>query len=256
MNVTRTKVLKHYQHFSRLSSSKRSFFASSTDHTTLLSNASVHCITKGQGEGQRQYILLPQDTPLDLAMKVDKLHLARLSVQGNIIYGPKVVQRTLGTVSDVCMPLLEAALNDISSEGSDKAIALASLQGLCQWVAKAIEENEQVQNNKNEAATSNKSEDSIQTILTQWDTDDQTMYEAVKAISTGIPRPGHSVVGQGTYRDGEQGWTKLAEIYVKDTSQGKLYERGGGQLNCIDYLADTTPEGLKNAGGSIARFQF
>ena len=47
------------------------------------------------------YILIPDGTDLDLALKVDKIHLARLSVQANCIFGSKVVQRSLGSHSHV-----------------------------------------------------------------------------------------------------------------------------------------------------------
>ena len=68
---------------------RRTFFASSTDHTTLLANAKVHMITNdGSGDkyGERSYILIPDGTDVDLALKVDKLHLARLKANKNFIY--------------------------------------------------------------------------------------------------------------------------------------------------------------------------
>jgi hypothetical protein len=226
---------------------KRNFFASSTDHTTLLTNAFVHCIANEQS-GERQYVLIPNDTPLDLAMKVDKLHLARLKCNGNVIYGAKVVQRTLGTEVDVCMPLLEAALRDIKVKNDD-ALAMASLDGLCQWVSKAIENNESEELFDDEE---------IQSTLTKWREDDPHLYGAVKAIATGEPRPGHSVVGQGTYRDGQSGWMELAHQYISQdmASEAILYEKGGATLECIDHLANTSRESLIYAGGAMAKFKF
>lgn len=236
---------------------RRSFFASSTDHTTLLSNAKVHCLTQEDGDsnGQRQYILLPQDISLDLAKKVDKLHLARLYAKNNVIYGAKVIQRTLGTESDVCMPLLHAALDDISSKGGEKAIALASLDGLCRWVSSVLDGHEQETVGH---ATNERGDKKLHSLLGQWRVHDQAMYEATKAIATGVPRPGHSVVGQGTYRDGGEGWMQIAELFVERgmSAEGLLYEKGGGELQNIDHLADTSREGLKYAGGSMARFIF
>lgn len=257
-NTTRIKMLQYHKHLKSISSFSRTFFASSTDHTTLLSNATVHCISEADnassGSGLRQYILLPHGTPLDLAKKVDKLHLARLYTNRNVIYGAKVVQRSLGTESDVCMPLLNAALDDFTSKGENDAVALASLEGLCKWVSNAVVQNEEMQKDDGK----NECEDKIHTTLAQWRVDNQTMYEAIKAIATGVPRPGHSVVGQGTYRDGEQGWKELAEMYIEDgmANEGMLYEKGGGELNGIDHLADTSREGLTYAGGSMARFKF
>lgn len=222
-------------------SKKRTFFASSTDHTSLLKNATVHRISitsedpnNGDVYGKRQYILIPNGTDLNLALKVDKLHLARISADRNFIYGAKVVQRTLGPTSIVCNRLVEAALEDIKSEGNDDPIALASLGGLSRWVVKGIEGKETI-----EAFTSM----------------DEHTFLAVKAIATQIPREGHSVVGQGTYRDGEVGWRALAQEYVNLglSDEAKLYLNQGFHLSGIDPLADTSREGILDAGGALAR---
>ncbi len=246
----------------KLVTSKRQFFASSTDHTKLLSNAKVHCISQ-EGEtdnskhyAKRQYILLPNDISLDLALKVDKLHLARLSANRNMIHGAKVVQRSLGIESNVCMPLLNQARKDAVANG-ECLNALASLDGLSKWVSTAMEEYEEIESTRSDQ-TSDVDKYDILEILSKWKLDDQEMYDAVKAIATGIPRPGHSVVGQGTYRDGEQGWKVLAALYVKKglSPEALLYEKGGGELNSIEHLADTSREGLKYCGGAMARYIF
>jgi hypothetical protein len=219
-------------------SKKRSFFASSTDHTSLLKNATIHRINStndpnGDPYGKRQYILIPNGTDLNLALKVDKLHLARISADRNFIYGAKVVQRTLGPTSIVCNRLVEAALEDIKSEGNDP-IALASLGGLSRWVVKGIEGKETIQ-----AFTSM----------------DERTFLAVKAIATQIPREGHSVVGQGTYRDGEVGWSALAQEYINLglSDEAKLYLNQGFHLSGIDTMVDTSREGILDAGGALAR---
>jgi hypothetical protein len=260
--MTATKFLRVQKHCMRLPSA-RYFFASSTDHTTLLSNATAHCIHQGEGEnnnntyGPRQYILLPHDTSLELGKKVDKLHLARLSANRNIIYGAKVVQRSLGTEKDVCKTLLDMALTDASSNG-ESPVALASLSGLCKWTFNAIEENEKKEQTSSDSESDAEEIGKIQSILSEWRANDQQTYEAVKAIASGVPRPGHSVVGQGTYRDAEQGWSELAELYVKDgmVGEGELYESKGGKLVAIEHLADTTREGLMDSGGAMAKFEF
>lgn len=246
---------------------RRTFFASSTDHTTLLANATIHCIpydvhqgissnsTEDEYYGLRQYVLIPNDTPLEVALKVDKLHLARLSADKNIVFSPKVVQRTLGSTSDICQPLLERALSVIEKSKGDTCFAMASLDGLCKWTSNAITE---IEGKSSSNATESSDDNDIKNILLQWRENDEKLYEAVKAIATGIPRPGHSVVGQGTYRDGEQGWAQLAEIFVKDelTEEMKLYQNNGGKLESIEHLADTTRDGLMYAGGAMAKFRF
>jgi len=228
---------------------KRDFFASSTDHSTLLSSATSHCILQGtDANGPRQYILIPDGTSLDLAKSVDKLHLARLSADGSLIFDAKVVQRTLGSHSEVCKPLLDMALADASSNG-EQPRALASLDGLCKAVSDSINN---VEKENGDSACS------ISTILVTLRANDEVSYEAVKSIATGIPRTGHSVVGQGTYRDGEKGWKKLAEEYVSSgmSSEAQLYAANGGTLMSIEYMADPSREGLMEAGGSVAKFQF
>ena len=220
----------------------RSFFASSTDHTTLLSNATAHRVGDDDdknGYGQRKYILVPHDTPLDLAIKVDKIQLARLSANKNIIYGAKVVQRSLGTPSHVCGRLVDMALKDAASRG-EVPMAVASLEGLSKWVVMGLDGKDVIQSLDNVRQT------------------DEGAFEAVKAIATGIPRPGHSVVGRGTYRDGKDAWAEIAEEYVKlgKSEEAELYNSKGGSLVGIDHLADTSREGLIDAGGAMARFQF
>jgi hypothetical protein len=225
---------------SRAFSSNRSFFASSTDHTTLLSTATAHRIGGDEdGYGKRDYILVPHDTPLDLAIKVDKIQLARLSANQNVIYGAKVVQRTLGTPTHVCGELLDMALKDASSKG-ETPTAVVSLQGLSKWVSRGIEG------------------DNLINSLEEVKETDEGTFEAVKAIATGIPRPGHSVVGQGTYRDGKEAWSDIAKEYLNlgMSDEAELYRSKGATLVAIEHLADTSREGLTDAGGAMARFQF
>lgn len=216
----------------------RSFFASSTDHTTLVTNAKVHRVGDDK-YGKRTYILIPDGTDVELALKVDKLHLARLSADGNCIFGSKVVQRTLGSHNEVCKRLLDMALEDSKSQGDDP-VAIAAIDGLSRWIVGGIE-------GKNKIA-----------LLNELKGSDETSYEACKAIATGIPRPGHSVVGQGTYRDGEGGWGQLATEYINlnMSDEANLYLENGGKLVGIDHLADTSREGMMGAGGSMARFTF
>ena len=87
----------------------------------------------------------------------------------------------------------------------------------------------------------------------------EVAIEAAKAIATGVPRPGHSVVGQGTFRDGQDLWKELAHEYVVTvggSAEANLYQQQGGNLVGIEHLADTSPANMKAAGGAIARFYF
>jgi hypothetical protein len=108
---------------------RRFFFASSTDHTRLLDEADVHRVTLV--DGVTQYVMAPNGTDLEIVQKVPQLHLARLFVKDNVLYGAKVINRTLGEPKLVCGKILDAALQDV---GIDKARARSTLHGLSDWV--------------------------------------------------------------------------------------------------------------------------
>lgn len=74
-----------------------------------------------------------------MVQKVPQLHLARIYLNGNnVVYGAKVVNKTLGDIPHVCSRLLDAALENGATE------AHSTLHGLSEWV---LESN----NNKNDA---------------------------------------------------------------------------------------------------------
>ena len=107
---------------------RRTFFASSTDHTRLLKEAKIHCLPLD--DGKTQYVLAADGVAMDVVKKVPQLHLARVYLDGSKIYGAKVVNRTLGSIPEVCGRLLDAALSDGGEE------AHAALHGLSDWVQK------------------------------------------------------------------------------------------------------------------------
>ena len=100
--------------------------------------------------------------------------------------------------------------------------------------------------------------DSVTHLLERLHHHDPAGLEAVRAIVTGIPREGHSVVGQGTYRDAEQAWKAFASEYVELglASEASLYKEHGGKLVSIEHMADQNPVYLKSAGGAMARMFF
>mmetsp|Transcript_3532 Transcript_3532/g.5427 ORF Transcript_3532/g.5427 Transcript_3532/m.5427 type:complete len:269 (+) Transcript_3532:103-909(+) len=229
----------------------RTFFASSTDHTSLVANATVHRVDNAndaEGGTRRDYILVPDGTPLEVVLKVDKLQLARLSSAGNLLFGAKVVQKSLGSPSVVCGSLLDAALDDLSSS-SEPVQALASLEGLCEWVASISTPNEKEEHDQVWTNVQNQLGDS----------DASVTLEACQAIATGIPREGHSVVGMGTFRDAQPGWELLAKEFVnlRLAEEAELYvSKGAGQLDSIEYLANQSTDYMESAGGAMARFTF
>jgi hypothetical protein len=215
----------------------RTFFASSTDHTTLVENAVIHRI--GDSYGSREYVLVPKDIPLEFVLKDRKLTLASIHAKENIIFGAKVVAKTIGSMKDVCGGLVDAALHDASSQG-EQPQGLATLNGLCDWAVKGIQDREDI--------------DVLDTLQQK----DPVTYEAVVAIATGVPRESHTVVGMGTFRDGQYGWGELAKEFVRRKlgDEAALYESKGGELVNIEHLADHSEEYVKSAGGAMARFFF
>jgi hypothetical protein len=93
--------------------------------------------------------------------------------------------------------------------------------------------------------------------------------ECITAIATNIPRPGHSVVGQKTHAHGAWAWDALAREYalldydndnsmsIRQLSEECLLYRHyteSCELVEIELLADTSPNYLLSAGGTMARF--
>lgn len=216
----------------------RSFFASSTDHTTLVENAVIHRIGD-DSYGTREYALVPQDIPLELAKKDYKLKLACIYANRNVLFGTKVIAKSVGTMEEVCSGLVDAALEDASSQG-EQPQGLATLHGLSDWVVRGIEEKEEIE------------------VLTRLQERDPQTYEAVVAIATGVPRESHTVVGMGTFRDGQYGWGELAKEYCRRKlgDEVRLFESKGGELVAIEHLADHSEDYIKSAGGAMARFFF
>ena len=81
---------------------------------------------------------------------------------------------------------------------------------------------------------------------------------AIEAIALGRPRPGHSVLGAGTYRDAEQDFTTLALGFAdrRVTGECAYFRDAGAKLAGINWLHDTSPEALADSGGATAAFHF
>ena len=109
----------------------RPFFASSTDHTRLLADSEVHSWELKQEDGGntiKQFVLVAYGMDLDMVHKVPQLHLARLFLSSDTMWGAKVVNRTLGDPSHVCAKLVDAARSDGALR------AKSSLHGLSDYV--------------------------------------------------------------------------------------------------------------------------
>lgn len=141
-------------------------------------------------------------------------------------------------MKDVCLPLVDQAVRD-AGENGEQPQAIASLNGLCEWINECLE---------------TKGSQQLELLRSN----DPLAFEAVVAVSTGIPRPGHSVLGMGTFRDAEAGWKLLAEEFVELelSEEAELYRQRGARLVKIEHLADRNPTYLASAGGAMARFFF
>jgi hypothetical protein len=208
--------------------------------------------------GSREYVLLPPYVTLeDVADKENShLKLASLQAHRNVIFGAqRYCQKKLyspkddddddirvkPTLTAACMPLLDAAMIDASEEG-EQPQALTTLHGLSVWAAASLL-----------GKTPSKAVSKMQK-----DPEKAVALEAALSIATGIPRAGHSVVGQGTYRDGAAAWEELAKEYVSlgRSEECQLYQARGAELVGIELLADTSPDYMRSAGGSMARLFF
>jgi len=259
--------------------------------------------------GIRRYLLLPRVE--DVATRDDGYSegsiVASLNANRNVLFGARlhVVRPEEGDVDDddyessflaACGALLDIAKEDASVNGQ-QVQALATLNGMCSWVEQCLDRDGEgsdvltglmhgTQPNELQGKKTGErpppGKRSGQTVrnasaglVLKKESDRIQMLEAVRAIATGAPRPGHSVVGAGTYRDGQMGWTALAREYARlatndDGAMGldasyvgrrgleevALYRSREGEVTKIEHLAHTEPGYLREAGGAMARLYF
>lgn len=153
----------------------------------------------------------------------------------------------------VCKPLLVEALQQASKEG-DQPQGLAALTGLCDRVQYLIEnpsESDAMLKLRKNAFGENSDEEG------------KILLEAIQSVATQIPRPGHEIVGIGTYFDSRKGWTKLAKEYASTRrgsmiiqGESQLFQSNGAVLVGIEYIGEENPKYWIDAGGAMARFVF
>mmetsp|Transcript_7263 Transcript_7263/g.21508 ORF Transcript_7263/g.21508 Transcript_7263/m.21508 type:complete len:205 (-) Transcript_7263:79-693(-) len=203
-----------------MKSSREAFFASSTDHTQLLKTAEVHRLEEN---GKRKYVLVAQGMDSSLVKRVPQLHLARIFLDGNTLYGAKVVNKTLGDPADVCGRLFDAAVNDFAAGQSTRA--QSTLHGLSKWVS-----------------SGGTSIDALSIL-------DENQKEAVIAIANGEN-------DQRVYSNGRKGWELLATEFVSKELglEARLYQSKGGTLSGIEHHSDM--DYYSESGGATAIFSF
>ena len=152
--------------------------------------------------------------------------LACVAQQRNVLYGAKSRSNLPVTVAS---RLVAAA-----AAKTEHPIALVPLPDLCRWVRDGQRWSDEalVAEHGSEAA------------------------EAAQAIALGRPRPGHSVLGQGTFKAAEGAWMHLAREHMEaneEVMQEMLAFKGAlrGTFEPV-HLADTDPEYMALAGGAMA----
>ena len=223
--------------------------------------------TQGERYGSREYMLLPSTIPVDdldakdpeVSALISKYRIASIRANRNVLFGAKCFASIGGSGGDsnsssaslvkACTPLVKTALTDAGCNG-EQPQALASLNGLCAWVGSCL-------------ANNGKGSKELESIVNQMDGGSEeanVLFESCKAIATGNPRPGHRVLGAGTYRDGQTLWEKLAREYAEGgggpdmmASEVELYRANGMEIVDIEHLADTSTQYLKSAGGAMVR---
>jgi len=226
---------------------------------SLIPKTKIHI--QGDRYGSREYMLLPSAVPPDnldlrdaeVSALIRKYRIASVRANRNVLFGAKCNFADDIDFIKACKPLVKAALVDAGKHG-EQPRALAALDGLCDWVTTCIER---------EGKGSKVLESILQEIKGSENNDEAiALYEAAKAIATGKPRPGHKVLGAGTFRDGRPLWEKLAREYAEGAGdngtarESELYRQSGMEVVGIEHLADTSEHYLRTAGGAMASLFF
>ena len=215
-----------------------------------------------------------------------RLHIHRPALSDEDEGGGEADARYRTDYLSACGPLLDLAKEDSATNGQ-QVQALARLGGLCSWVSDRLKDGGEgssvLRALTQESAADEEPMDEPPRrddgtkpgkrarqrvndhsgLITFDDELERTkLLEAVRAIATGVPRPGHSVVGAGTYRDGMQGWIALAREYAALSTVGDrrgleevtLYRSRDGEVASIEHLAHTSD--LLDDGGAMARIFF
>ena len=135
-------------------------------------------------------------------------------------------------------PLIKAARAELKRRNAERVVAVAPLPGFCKWI---------VDN-------------------TAWEgidaSEDADAPGAVEAVAKGRPRPGHSVLGQGTFKAARPALTTLALQYTASTlladpdAEAAMYVASGAQVANVNYMHDATPEALAESAGCTVTLRF
>jgi hypothetical protein len=148
-------------------------------------------------------------------------------------------------------PLARAARDELRAAGC-QVHALARLPGLCGWIVRSE----------------------------RWKTLDRTAPNylddqpgAVEACARGVPRPGHSVLGGGTFRAARPAIEVLARAYAEACALGPddatlcgdaaaadlesvAFRAAGGRVVAVRYMEDTSAAAMADSVGSSVVLEF
>lgn len=275
-------------------------------------------VVKARGDlpyGSREYRLWVPPSKSTTNHDDDSLVVvARLRAHRNIIFGATVIadafeardedvspstagelqQPLVPRVVDVCSPLVEAALRDAGSQG-EQPQAMATLHGLSAWIRSCLREDAEDDDGSSLVQLSARCDSQVLIQLMRRQPifeADRVALEAVRAISTGVPRHRRRSLSHGdglavgdsstldegedgiadestialdggTMRDGRELWIRLAREYAPRSDEVQLYRKHGAEVTAIELVGTNTSSGTKNddeymksAGGAMARMFF
>jgi hypothetical protein len=249
----------------------RFFFASSTDHTTLLAQAEIHVLpvaagTTNDNNGKtttQQIVLAPSGMDFDTVCKVPQLHMARLLLTTTrttnddnndeiviILHGAKVVNRSLGSILHVCRRLLEYAvtLHQQQQQGTVQMFAKSTLHGLSDWVI-------------SNTMIKNKNHNEIMTDATKGSSDNHNVTDFVASLSTqeckmiqAIARGDRTSFHDNNSEEQEQGGQEEDEEEDNGRNRSRTAAQLWDQLARL-YLVDTTSSAGSCESSEAALYQ-
>ena len=89
---------------------------------------------------------------------------------------------------------------------------------------------------------------------------DDEQPAAVEAVARGVPRPGHSAVGGGTFAAAKPAFERLGREYARlllrePDSECAAYHAAGGELTAINYMHASDAAALRDHAGVTVSFE-
>lgn len=144
------------------------------------------------------------------------------------------------SLSVVGVPLIRAARNELKLRGCDRVVGVAPLTGLCEWV---------------------RAEEAWTKLDSTAATFDADQPGAVEAVAKGLPRPGHSVLGVGTYKAARPAFELLAMQYAQHSladpdNEAAMYAASSAQIANVNWMHATDQEAMLDCAGCTVTMRF